>query len=231
MPRAHSIDRRARGNGTRGRPERARRSRRQALPRPDGHAGERLSRRATGRIEPAAFVGWHPVGARPALRHFSPGGAGVQTGAERLLDVSCRSDETEPGGQGAARSQRGPLRRRFASGSADLRTERHPACGRRDRESDRHRFSHAVERSHRQPRPLGLDHREASCGGPPAMSELRPQETARSPPRAGAGRAWRRRQGRHDERRVSQRFAVGDGRAFPQAREPAHRRRLASRAD
>ena len=67
-----------------------------------------------------------------------------------------------------------------------LRTERHPACGRRDRESDRHRFSHAVERSHHQPRPVGLDHREALCGGPPAMSELRPQETARSPPCAGA---------------------------------------------
>ena len=113
----------------------------------------------------------------------------------------------------------------------DRRTERHPTCGHRGRESDRHRFSHAIVRSHHQPRPVGLDHCEASCGGPPAMSELRPQETARSPPCAGAGRAWRRRQGRYDERRVPQRFAVGHGCAFPQAREPAHRRRLTSRAD
>ena len=106
-----------------------------------------------------------PLGARPTLRHFSPGGAGVQTGAERLLDVSCRADEKEPGGQGAPRPQTGPLRRRFASGSTDRRTERHPTCGRRGRESDRHRFSHAIVRSHHQPRPVGLDHREASCGG------------------------------------------------------------------
>ena len=231
MPRSYSIDRRSRGNGTRGRPERVGRARRQALPRPDGHAGERLSRSAIGRIEPAAFVGWRPVGARPAVWHFSPGGAGVQAGAERLLDVSCRPDETEPGGQGAHRPQAGPLRRRFASGSSDPRTERHPACGDRSRESDRHRFSHAVERSHRQPRPHGFDHREASCRGPPAMSELWAQEAARSPPYAGAARARRGRQGRHDERRVPQRFAVGHGGAFPQAREPAHRRRLASRAD
>ena len=81
MSCAHSINRRAGGNGTRRRPERAGRSRRQALPRPDGHVGERLSRSAIGRIEPAAFVGPYALGARPTLRHFSPGGTGVQTGA------------------------------------------------------------------------------------------------------------------------------------------------------
>ena len=78
MSRAHSIDRRAGCNGARRRPERAGRSRRQALPRPDGHAGERLSRRTAGRIEPAAFVGPDALAARATLRHFSPGGAGVQ---------------------------------------------------------------------------------------------------------------------------------------------------------
>ncbi len=45
MPCAHSINRRAGGIGTRRRAERAGRSRRQALRRPDHHAGERLSRR------------------------------------------------------------------------------------------------------------------------------------------------------------------------------------------
>jgi hypothetical protein len=73
----------------------------------------------------------------------------------------------------------------------------------------------AIERSHRQPRPLGLDHCEASCGGPPAMPGLRPEEIARSPPCAGAPRAWRGRQSRHDERRVSQRFVIGHRCAFP----------------
>ena len=168
--RIQSIDVQG-ADGTRRRPERAGRSRREALPRPDGHAGERLSRRTTGRIEPAAFVGPHALAARPTLRHFSPGGAGVQPRQERLLDVSCRSHETEPGGQGASRPRTGPLRRRFASGPAHVRTERHPACGRRDRESDRHRLSHGIARSHHQPRPVGLDHREALRGGPPAMSE------------------------------------------------------------
>ena len=232
MSCAHSIDRRARGNGTRRRPERAGRSRRQALPRPDGHVGERLSRSAIGRIEPAAFVGPHALGARPTFRHFSPGGAGVQPRRKRLLDVSCRADEKEPGGQGAPRPQTGPLRRRFAFGPRHVRTERHPTCGRRDRESDRHRFSHAIERSHHQPRPVGLDHREALCGGPPAMSRAAAAKKLRDPaPRAGADRAWRRRQASHDERRVPQRFLVGHGCAFSQAREPAHRRCLASRAD
>ncbi len=107
----------------------------------------------------------------------------------------------------------------------------HPACSRRDRESDRHRLSHGIARSHHQPRPVGLDHREALRGGPPAMSELRPQEAARPEPCAGAGRARRRRQAGHDERRVPDRFAEGHGCTFPQAREPAHRRGLASRTD
>ena len=39
---------------------------------------------------------------------FSPG-------QERLLDLSCRSHETEPRGQGASRPQTGALRRRFAA--------------------------------------------------------------------------------------------------------------------
>ena len=39
------------------------------------------------------------------------------------------------------------------------RTERHPACSRRDRESDRHRLSHGIARSHHQPRSVGLDYR------------------------------------------------------------------------
>ena len=50
-------------------------------------------------------------------------------------------------------------------------------------------------------------------------------------PCASAGRAWRRRQGRYDERGIPQRFAVGHGCTFPQAREPLDRCGLASRAD
>ena len=104
--------------------------------RPDGHAGERLSRSTTGRIEPAAFVGPYALAARPTVRHFSPGGAGVQPGQERLLDVSCRADETEPRGQGDPRPQTGPLRRRFASGPA-TRSDRAPSSLRPSRSRKR----------------------------------------------------------------------------------------------
>ena len=92
-------------------------------------------------------------------------------------------------------------------------------------------FRTDLQRSHRQPRPVGLDHREALRGPPPAMSVLRPQEAARSAPRAGADRARPRRQAGHDERWLSDRFVAGHGCTFPQAREPAHRRGLASRTD
>ena len=152
-------------------------------------------------------------------------------GRERLLDLPCRANETQPGDQGASRPQTGAPGRRFASRPGHARTERNPACGRRDRKSDRHRFSHGPARSHHQPRPVGLDHREALRGGPAAMSGLRPQGAARPPPCAGAGRAWRRRQAAHDQRRISHRFVAGHGCTFPKAREPAHRRGVAARAD
>ena len=193
--------------------------------------GERLSRGAAGRIEPAAFVRPDAVAARAALRYFSPGRADVQPGQGRMLDVSCRADEAEPRGQGAARARRRPLRRGFAAGTEHVRTKRHPARIRRDRESDRHRLSYGITRSHRQPRSVGLDHREALRGGPPAMSGLRPQGVARPAPRAGAGRACRRRQAHHDQRRIPDRFVAGHGGAFPQVCEPAYRRGLASRTD
>ena len=92
-------------------------------------------------------------------------------------------------------------------------------------------FRTRVARSHHQPRPVGLDHREALRGAPPAMSELRPQEAARPEPGAGAARARRRRQAGHDQRRIPDRFAAGHGCTLPQAREPAHRRGLAPRTD
>ena len=231
MSRAHSIGRRARCNGARRRPERAGRSGRKALPRPDRHAGERLSRGTAGRIEPAAFVGPDALAAGATLRHFSPGGAGVQPSQERLLDLSCRPHETQPGDQGSARPPTGPPRRGFTSGSALVRTERHPAGCRRDRASDCNRLSHGLARPYHQPRPARLDYREALRGGPPAMSELRPQEGARPKACAGTDRAWRRRQAGHDERGVPDRFAEGHGCTFPQACEPADGRGLASRTD
>ena len=231
MSRAHSIDRRAGRNGARRRPEQSGRSRRQAIPRPHGHAGERLSRRTARRIEPAASVGPNALDARPAFRHFSPGGAGVQPGQERLLDLSHRANATQPGGQGIPRTQTGAPHRRFASNPGHARTERHPACGHRDRKSDRHRLSHGPARSHRQPRPSGIERREALRGAPPAMFVLRPQEAARPEPCAGAGRVRCRRKARHDQRRVPHRFAEGHGCALPKARQPPHRRGLASRTD
>ena len=85
----------------------------QALSRSDRHAGERLSRRTPGRTEPAASGGSHALAAGPALRHFSPGGTGVQPGRERLLDLSFRSHAAQPRDQGDARPQPGPLRCRF----------------------------------------------------------------------------------------------------------------------
>ena len=45
----------------------------------------------------------------------------------RVLDMSCRPDEAESGGQGAARSQRGAVRRGFAARPACARTKRHPS--------------------------------------------------------------------------------------------------------
>ena len=96
---------------------------------------------------------------------------------KRLLDLSRRADETEPRGEGASRPQTCPLCRGFASRPRHVRTECHSTCGCRDRESDRHRLSHEIERSHYQPRPVGLDHREALRGGSPAM------------PRPAAGRS------------------------------------------
>ncbi len=68
--------------------------------------------------------------------------------------------------------KRGALRRGFAAQAGLAWTERHPACGRRDREGDRHRFPHAIERSHHQPRSVGRDDREALLAGPPAMSVM-----------------------------------------------------------
>ena len=75
---------------------------------------------------------------------FSPG----RPEQERLLDLSRRADANA-----TARSRRfldrKQARRVAASPLArgPVRTERHPACGRRDRESDRHRLSHRLARS------------------------------------------------------------------------------------
>ena len=87
---------------------------------------------APGRIEPAAFVGSHALAARSALRHFSAGGTGVQPGQERLLDLPCRSHETQPGGQGVSRPQTGAPRRGFAARRA-TRSDRAPSSLRRSR--------------------------------------------------------------------------------------------------
>ena len=186
LPGARSIDRRAGRGRTRRRAERARRSRRQAFARPDGHAGERLSRAAAGRTEPAARVGQDALAARAALRRFSAGGTGVQPGRQRLLDLPVRPHDPESGGQGISRPRTGARRRRFAARPQHARTKRHPVCRRRNREGDRQRISHRSARSHRQPRPAGLDHREALRGGAPAMSDLRQQEAAEPAPRAGS---------------------------------------------
>ena len=84
------FDRRAGRQGARRRAESAGRSRRAGRRRPDRHAGERLSRGAAGRIEPAALVGPHALAPGPALRHFSPGGAGVQPGQQSDQELRAR---------------------------------------------------------------------------------------------------------------------------------------------
>ena len=128
---------------------------------------------------------------------------------------------------------RGPARagRGFTARTQHARTRRHPVCGPRSRQGDRHRLSHRAERSHRQSRSAGLDDREALRGDPPAMSDLRQQETAEPAPRAGADRARPRRQAGHDQRRIPDRVVAGHGGALPQACEPPHRRGHAARAD
>ena len=229
MSRPHSIDRRAGCREACRRPERAGRSRRQALSRSDRHAGERLSRRTPGRTQPAASGRSHALAAGPTLRHFPPGGTGVQPGRERLLDLSFRSHAPQPRDQGDARPQPGPLRCGFAAGPQPVRTERHPPCGRRNRESHRHRLCHGIERSHHQSRSARREYREALRGPSSAMSELRPQEAARPAPCAGADRAWRRQQADHDQRGIPDGFTARHGGAFPQPGQPAHRRDFGAR--
>ena len=231
LPGARRIDRRAGRGGVRRRPERTRRSRRQARARPHGHAGERLSRTTAGRIEPAARVRAFALAAGPAFRRLSAGRARVQPRRERLLDLPVRSHDTKPGGQGISRPRTCAPCRHLTSRAQRGRTRRHPVCGARSRQGHCYRLSHRVERSHRQSRSPGLDHRKALRRGPPAMSDLRPQEAAGPAPRAAADRAWRRRQAGHDQRRIPDGIVAGDGGALPQACEPSHRRGHAARAD
>ena len=211
--------------------ERARRPRRRRVPRPDGHAGERLSRTAAGRIEPAAGVGPDALAAGATLRRLSAGGTGVQAGRRRLLDLPVRPHDPEPGGQGISRPRTGapvavsPLARNTLGQSAiqfaALEVAKAIATGFRTELND-HIVSHRF---------AGLDRREALRGDPPAMPDLRQQEAARPAPRAGADRAQRRRQAGHDQRRIPHRVVAGHGGALSQACEPAHRRGHAARAD
>ena len=110
------------------------------------------------------------------------------------------------------------------------RTERHRACGHRDREGDRDRLPYRIARSHHQPRSFGLDHREALRRSPPAMPGVWPKEIARPAASCGAGRTCHRQQVAHDQRRLSDRLAAANACAFSQARKSPNRRRLASRA-
>ena len=135
---ANSIDRRAGCSRARRRSGRPRRSRRQALPRPDSHAGQRLSRRTPGGIEPGASVGPYPLGAGPAVRHFSSGGAGVPPGRERLLDLPRRSHEAQPRDQGASRSRSRPVASPYRL-SPGTRSDRAPSSLRRSRSRRRSR--------------------------------------------------------------------------------------------
>ncbi len=166
-----------------------------------------------------------PSGAFPLVGPvFSPGN-------ERLLDLPVRSHDTKSGGQGVSRPRTGAPGRRFTARPQHARTRRNPVCGPRGCQGDRYRLSHRVERSHHQSRFVGLDHREALRGGPPAMSDLRQQEAAGPAPGAGADRAWPRRQAGHDQRRIPDRVVAGHGGTLPKACEPSHRCGHAARAD
>src|SRR5947208_1830704 len=111
-------------------------------------------------------------------------------------------------------SSLGPPPRRFAARARHARTKRHRARRSRDSQSDRHRLRHGSVRSHRQPRPVGVEHRAPLRAAASAMSGLRPKETARSAPRARADRAGRGQQARHDQRRLSHRFFARHRRAL-----------------
>ena len=113
LPGARRGHRREGRGRTRRGLERAWRSRRQALARPDGHAGQRLSRTAAGRIEPAARVGPYALAAGATLRRLSAGGTGVHPGQDRLLDLPVRSHDPQSRGQGFSRPRTGARRSRF----------------------------------------------------------------------------------------------------------------------
>ena len=109
--------------------------------------------------EPPAPLRRHAVAARPAFRHLPVGGAGLQAGRGRLLGVPCRADAAQPRDQGVPRPQRRPSCRDLAARARRRGPGRGPACGRRDRQGDRHRLPHRSARSRRQPRPHGLERR------------------------------------------------------------------------
>ena len=142
--------------------EGAGRSHREGLRRPDGHAGERLSRSATGRIEPAAFVGPARPGCSSSPPAFFPWWGRCSARAQsKSACWTCLAERMKRNREVKAFLDRRQARRVAASPLARdaFGQKRHPACGRRDRESDRHRLSHRLARSPHQPRPVGLDHR------------------------------------------------------------------------
>ena len=231
LPRAGRSDRCQRRQRTCRGLEQTRRSDRQAFAQAHDHAGERLSRPAAGRDEPGARGRQDAVAAGAAVRRVSAGGARVQTGRERLLELSVRSHDPQPGDQGVSRPRTGAGRRRIAAGQRHRRTKRISLRCRRNRESDCLRLSHRSARSHCEPRSDGCGHRQALCRAAPAMSHLRQQETAESAPGGDADRDRRRQQAHHDQRWISHRDLQGHRGALPQACEPADRRGYAARAD
>ena len=181
------VDRRRRRDGTRRRPERTRGSRRQALPRPDRHAGQRLSRRPAGRIEPATSGGPYrlgcssqPSGVFPLVGPvFTPGQGACWTCLfDRMIrnrEVKALLDRRAARCVAVSPLARQPARTKRASSLPPSRSPRRSPP-----------LSHRFARSHRQPRPAGLGHR--------ASIMWRPARNARAAAARSCGtRAGRRR--------------------------------------
>ena len=121
-----------------------------------------------------------PSGAFPLVGPvFSPGNGACWT---CLFDRMIRNREVK------GFLDRGPARacRGFAARPQYARAKRHPVCRPRSRQGDRDRLSHRIERSHRQPRFVGRDHRRSITWRP--ARNVRPAAAKNCGTRAGRRR-------------------------------------------
>jgi len=173
--------------------------------RPDGHAGERLSRTTAGRTEPRTRVRTRRLGCCPTLRRLSAGGPVFIPGETACW--TCLFDRMYTHREVKGFLDRGPARRRRGSPLAATRlANRHPAC--------RVEIAKAIATGFR------TDLREHIVSfdrwvrpsrkhyvGPARNVRPAAARAAGPAPSAGADRAWRRRQADDDQRRLPDRYS------------------------